>query len=250
LARERYLHDAGEETINQGEIKLTTKKEIRANYWYYHKWRYIIGILIVAFVGGIVYSIVSKVTPDYQVALLTSESYPESVTTQLGDYLSQFGEDLNGDGKVVVQVNNYQVMDEQAKESADPNIVMAETVKFTVDLSTYESAIFLTTEDTYDEVLAMGAVFTYLDDWTVPSSEAELNKDRMRRSWNDCDGLKEFSLDIAVENISIEEFQKLTIDPLGISLREIADTASAKDEKKVAYYEASRQLLERVLNGE
>ena len=45
MARERYLHNAGEDTIHSNEIKLVTAKDKRKNWWYYHKFHLLIGII-------------------------------------------------------------------------------------------------------------------------------------------------------------------------------------------------------------
>ena len=57
MARERYLHNAGEDTIHANEIKLVTAKDKRKNWWYYHKFHLLIGIIAVALVVNFVYSI-------------------------------------------------------------------------------------------------------------------------------------------------------------------------------------------------
>ena len=107
MARERYLHNAGEDTIHSNEIKLVTAKDKRKNWWYYHKFHLLIGIIAAALVGNFIYSIATKVEPDYTIALLTSYSMPQNGVTQLEECIAPYADDRNGDGKVVVQVSNY-----------------------------------------------------------------------------------------------------------------------------------------------
>ena len=77
MARERYLLNAGEDTIHDNEIKLVTAKDKRKNWWYYHKRHLLVGIIAAAMVGSLIYSLVSQVEPDYTIGLLTSYSMPD-----------------------------------------------------------------------------------------------------------------------------------------------------------------------------
>ena len=50
MARERYLINAGEDTIHSNEIKLVTAKDKRENWWYYHKRQIIPAILVLSLI--------------------------------------------------------------------------------------------------------------------------------------------------------------------------------------------------------
>ena len=54
MARERYLLNAGEDTIHDNEIKLVTAKDKRKNWWYYHKRHLLVGIIAAAMVGSLI----------------------------------------------------------------------------------------------------------------------------------------------------------------------------------------------------
>ena len=45
MARERYLLNDTEDTIHQNQIKPTTGKEKRENWWFYHKVHLIVGVI-------------------------------------------------------------------------------------------------------------------------------------------------------------------------------------------------------------
>ena len=77
MARERYLINAGEDTIHSNEIKLVTAKDKRENWWYYHKRQIIPAILVVALLAVFIHSMATKVDPDYTIGLLTSFTMPE-----------------------------------------------------------------------------------------------------------------------------------------------------------------------------
>lgn len=251
MARERYLVNAGEETINQGEIKLETKKDKRANFWYYYKWHIILSILGAILVFSIVYSIVSKVKPDYQVALMTQVAYPEAVCDQLADTFEQYAEDRNGDGQVVVQINNYQFIQGEAAENADPNVVMAGVVKFTADAQMGDSMIYITDKASFDTVTEQGnGFFVYLDDWTTPPDEGATDLDRVKIPWNDCAALASMELNYETESMTQDELRSMLFDDLSISLRSIEYGSFEEDEDMVAYYADSKALLSRVVAGE
>ena len=139
-------------------------------------------------------------------------------------------------------------MDDDALESVDPNVHMAETVRFSVDMTSYESAIFLTTESTYQELLDMEMQFMSLDDWTLPPLDAR-GDERLRVKWKDCAALDSLTLDVEVESITVEEYQTLAFGPLGFSLRAIEDSPHQDKDDKMQYYESSRQLLECLMTG-
>lgn len=250
MARERYLVNAGEETINKGEIKLETKKEQRANFWYYNRWKILISALCVVLVFSFVYSMVTRVKPDYQIALMTQIAYPQDVYEQMADQMEQYAEDLNGDGKVVIQINNYQYIQGAATEKADANTVMAGVVKFSADAQTGESMIYITDETSYQNVAESGTgYFVYLDDWTTPPENGAEDLDRTKVAWKDCKGVASFDVDYDIENISHEDLQAMLFDDLSFSLRSIKYGEFENDGKKVAYYEASKKLLERIIAG-
>ena len=99
-------------------VELTPRQK-RANWWYYHKWYVLLGagllaasIYLVARALGF-----GQVTPDYQVAYVGSTALPEDTVTALETALADLGSDCDGDGQVVVRVNQY-VMGDTSGEGA------------------------------------------------------------------------------------------------------------------------------------
>lgn len=45
-----------------------TKKELRRNWWHYHKWHVLFGAAAVCMAVSLVWSMVMQVRPDYQIA--------------------------------------------------------------------------------------------------------------------------------------------------------------------------------------
>ena len=93
MARERYLINAGEDTIHSNEIKLVTAKDKRENWWYYHKRQIIPAILVVALLAVFIHSMATKVDPDYTIGLLTSFTMPGTGVQQLEECIAAYAED-------------------------------------------------------------------------------------------------------------------------------------------------------------
>lgn len=109
MARERYLRGISEEELRPDprpvEISRTPRSWLE-NFWYHHK----IGILIGGFtLIALVILIVQTVTrerPDYTAVMVTENALLSEEVTYLEQVLAGYGEDVNGDGEVVVQINN------------------------------------------------------------------------------------------------------------------------------------------------
>ena len=82
VPREHFFLDNQEDTIHSNQIELKTAKEKRANWWYYHKIQLGLGVVALALAVSIIYSIVSKVEPDYTIGLLTQDTYLSDMVTR------------------------------------------------------------------------------------------------------------------------------------------------------------------------
>ena len=106
MASYRYERDIDPKDIAPRREKQYTRKERWANWWDYNlKWVILIGIAVVFvaynFIGQ--YFFVTK--PDYNVAVVAPYYLPEDTVNALQETLADYGEDRNGDGKVVVTLN-------------------------------------------------------------------------------------------------------------------------------------------------
>lgn len=121
-----------------------TAKEKRANWWYYHKWHVVIGIVLVLALGNIIWSAlgIGKVFPDYQVAYVGSTSLPADAVSALENALAQLGTDANGDGRVVVKVNQFVSADGSGDEDAAMYAYASNTTMM-ADLASCDSYFFL-----------------------------------------------------------------------------------------------------------
>lgn len=101
-----YLKKKYQDVKPDAPVELT-RAEKRKNWWYYHKWHVGAVVLLAAVIVSIVWPIVNRATPDIQVAYVGSFPLPEDAAAALEDALASLGEDLNGDGKVLVKLRQY-----------------------------------------------------------------------------------------------------------------------------------------------
>lgn len=117
------------------------KKRSRANWWYYHWGIVAVAAVVVIGVVYVAHGLMTAVDPDYTVAVVTAESLPDEAVQDLQTALEQYADDANGDGAVIVQVNNYTW---SANASlTDMNGQMAGATQMNTDLSNGESKIWI-----------------------------------------------------------------------------------------------------------
>lgn len=126
--------------------RILTPREKRKNWWDYHKW---LVLLAVAVIGITIYLIlgafgVGKVHPDYQIAYVGSNELPADTAEALVTELESLGEDLNGDGEVVITLHQY-CADKTADTQDDTQAMKqyASEVELIADLSECDSYFFL-----------------------------------------------------------------------------------------------------------
>ena len=137
MASYRYERDIDPKDIAPRRERQYTRKERWANWWDYNlKWVIIIGIAVAFvaynFIGQ--YFFVTK--PDYNVAVVAPYYLPEDTVNALQDALAAYGEDRNGDGKVVVTLNVYTLdySDTETQTESAAYLTMAGTTKLAADV--------------------------------------------------------------------------------------------------------------------
>lgn len=162
-----------------------TPKEKWNNWWDYHKWHVVIAILAVLFVVLVIRDIVSSRSnePDYQVAYIGSVYLPDDTAAALSSALSELGADLNGDGQVKVQINQYPIF----SENIDYSIGMAAKVHMTADSESF----FFLMEDPAQFQEQYGVLSH--PDGTLPEEDAAPSQD-LWLSWSECPVLTRLSL--------------------------------------------------------
>jgi len=116
-----------------------TKKQRRQNWWHYHKWYVGIGIAAALIAADLVWHAATQVHPDYQIAYVGTYPLSEERSAAWVDRLSSLGTDCSGDGRVVVQLNQYPT----GGDGGDAMYAAASNVKLMADLDACESYFFL-----------------------------------------------------------------------------------------------------------
>ena len=163
-----------------------TKKEKAANWWHYHWMAVVVAVLVVVFGVWIIKDTVFQTRPDVQVAYVGTSDLPTDTVTALQDALTPFCSDLNGDGKVVVQVDSYTVDFDAANENTDAYYQMAGVTRLSAELSSGGKTYIFLLEDPEGFETQTGAL-QYLDG-TVPDDPETTDADwrEMVYRWTDC----------------------------------------------------------------
>lgn len=163
-----------------------TKKEKAANWWHYHWMAVVVAVLVVVFGVWIIKDTVFQTRPDVQIAYVGTSDLPTDTVTALQDALTPFCSDLNGDGKVVVQVDSYTVDFDAANESTDAYYQMAGVTRLSAELSSGGKTYIFLLEDPEGFEKSTG-VLQYLDG-TVDDDPETADPDwrEMVYRWTDC----------------------------------------------------------------
>ena len=182
MASYRYERDIDPKDLTPRKKHTYTRKERWANWWDYNlKWVILLGIAA-AFVG---YCFIGQyfltTHADYNVAVVAPHYLPEATQTALQDALAAYGEDRNGDGKVVVKLNVYTM--NFGSDDSDAYLDMAGTTKLSTDIQGVLSSLFIL----YDPAGFQSTTGTlrYLDG-TLPEAGSDSDWWNMVYRWTDC----------------------------------------------------------------
>ena len=117
-----------------------TREEKRRNWWEYHKWHVAVGLIVALLVAGMIRDIFFRKDPkpDYQIAYVGAAQMPEETASAIEAAIAAMGEDLNGDGQVLVRLQQY-----VSDKDGDPNTLIAASVQLMADVMDQESIFFL-----------------------------------------------------------------------------------------------------------
>ena len=126
--------------VQPRERRELTPAEKRKNWWHYHKWHVIIGVILLGICVDLVLHAlgVGQIKPDYQVAYVGTNALPDDTAAAIENAFAALGEDLNGDGRVVVKLVQY-----ASAGGADAGVLTSTEVALMADLMECESYFFL-----------------------------------------------------------------------------------------------------------
>lgn len=171
-------------------------RDKRANWLHYHRWHLIAAACFVGLAVWLVHDIVTRVLPDYTFALVTTTFVDDEVLSSMGDALADQLEDLNGDGRVVVDVEHYQINydDDSLNQQLTPEAKMAAEMRISNDYSTSTSLIFIT--DSFHGMEDNVSIFAFLDEpYGYPEEDERTQYDRMAVRWGDSELLRSLPLE-------------------------------------------------------
>ena len=247
MARERYLVNVDETEMKPEEKRELTPAEKRKNFWYYNKWKFLLGALALVALIYFMKTVVFKTRPDYEVAFVIRGEYDGSTLSQLEEKLAQSGEDRNGDGKVVVELHPYHFYSSDTPGSMRS---MVNDLEVTTDIDKCISILFITDQESFQSLTAEIGTGLFVDLNTMQAAPDGLSDDSaLRVPYSEWKAFEGFLLADESGVVSDEYTEKKT-RRLYLSLRTLADSRHEDSEKKIAYYEDSKKLLERILSGE
>ncbi|MGM9536997.1 MAG: hypothetical protein ACI3VN_01555 [Candidatus Onthomonas sp.] len=161
-----------------------TIREKLANWWYYHKAHILIGALVILFVSYLVWQTVRTPEADYTIGWVGAYALDSAAEDQITQGLAQYGEDLNGDGQVYIQIHQMPLNLAAAleQEGANSETELTSFMALEADMSACQSVIFLT--DDPASFWSYTRLLLYRDG-TEPEEEAG-DWENMVIAWSQC----------------------------------------------------------------
>lgn len=164
MARERYLVGVDEEDLERKpspSAPMTLKGWI-ANFWYHYKWVVIGTVFAVAALTVMTVQVLTKEKPDYEICMGVEGYVPEAVIEIMEAELAPYGQDLNGDGEVIVSIQNLNVSDGDTNANLTVSSANRQTVA--IHVATRDIVMFALSPDYHDSLvkeLMDGATFLH-----------------------------------------------------------------------------------------
>lgn len=193
-----YLLKKAREEAKPNEVHTLTKGEKQRNWWHYHKWHIAVAAVLAVCIGSILWNAlgIGKPKPDYSIAYVGSTPLSEETAAALRAGLAALSPDLNGDGKVTVELQQY--VSVNTGDSDTLYYAQAAQVQLVADITECTSYFFLL-EDPAGFQEATAALCNL--DGSLPSDE-DLTPEGKYVIWGDCPVLAQISLGADGETIS------------------------------------------------
>lgn len=159
-----------------------TKQQKAANWWHYHRLHLAVGAIVLILVCLFIRDTVFQIRPDYQVAYVARAELPVDTAEALTEALQQYGQDLNGDGRVVVQLNQYTLDFGSESSNDDAYIRMAGITRLSADISSKDGSYIFLLEDPQSFQEQTGALQSLDGELDLPAGAWTT----MVYRWKDC----------------------------------------------------------------
>lgn len=190
--------------VKPDQVRELTKEEKRRNWWHYHKWHVVIAAVLALCAGNILWNAlgIGEIKPDYSIAYVGSTPLSEETAAALRDGLAAISPDLNGDGNVAVELQQY--VSVNTGDSDSLYYAQAARVQLVADITDCKSYFFLL-EDPAGFQEATSALCNL--DGSLPA-DGDLTPDGKYVIWGDCPVLTQIELGTAQETVSHLSFAR------------------------------------------
>lgn len=203
-----------------------TRVQRLGNWWYYHKWLVLLAAALLGIGIALFVPWSDPTQPDLRVGYVAAQPLDQDTAARLQAALEGIGEDINGDGQVVIALEQYVVVFRGT--AADANAQMAGIARLSADLCAADGPAIFLLDDPAGLQQSIGAL-QYLDG-TQPPEEPPYDAQNWRRmvyDLHDCPLLAEI-LD-APELYIARRAESLTPAPAGCETLWQALTASVPE---------------------
>ena len=128
MAREWLLRGVDPEELKKEPEKIPETPQSKwDNFWYHHKWTFWGVLFLVVALTAATVQMLTRDEADYSILMLTEDTYYISQQVDLlENMLAPYGQDVDGDGKVEVNIQNLQYdMDADLQHSSSVQLVSA-----------------------------------------------------------------------------------------------------------------------------
>ena len=166
-------------------------EDVMKNWWYYHKWYVIIGVILLGVAIDVIGSSLGLFTkpPDLQIAYIGKAPLPQDTLAALQQAFTSLSGDYNHDGEIIVQINQY-VSDSNTTDVDTAYYQYASEITLIGDISNCDSYFFLM-EDPQD--FQQTYKLLALPDGSCPDETDYSIEDKVI-IWSDCHILSEMEL--------------------------------------------------------
>lgn len=175
------------------ETEKEKKRKKWKNWWYYYKWYVICGIILLGITGSLVGRALGfgVKAPDFQIAYIGKTILPDETVKALELAFASIASDFNGDGEIIVQINQY--IDGTSQSGTDAETAYyeyASEISLIGDISDCESYFFLMdSPDQFQKEFQLLAAA----DGSCPDSADYSTADKVIL-WNSCPALAQMEL--------------------------------------------------------
>ncbi|MFV0413135.1 MAG: hypothetical protein ACK5L3_07670, partial [Oscillospiraceae bacterium] len=137
---------------------------------------------------------VTQVKPDISIGIISPSSLPDDLTVKLQESLAAYAEDVNGDGKIVVQIEVYAITagteesepaesqaESQPLTAQDPYTQMAGVTRLSGAFSAGEPVLFLVSPEEAEFYQQQYGIFG--------EEKGEGSIEKLTTAWQDCPAL-------------------------------------------------------------